>query len=175
MENPMDAMPTRLRALLFLNGALLIVLAVVTGWIWMFALLNKIVLWPLPIDIPVAIPDDGRGWRMAHVEAITEGLLLMAVGLGGRFMRLSLRQYGWLFWSSIVTGWFFSVPPIFNALFGTRGLAFGGGPFKGGAANDVIYLFGWPPVVAVHIMLALVVWGVWRYLKSGADFGSQAG
>jgi hypothetical protein len=171
----MEAMPTRMRALLFLNGALLIVLAVVIGWIWMFALLNKIALWPLPIDIPVAIPDDGRGWRMAHVEAITEGLLLMAVGIGGQFMRLGVKQYSWLFWSSIVTGWLFSVPPIFNALLGTRGLAFGGGPFKGGAANDVIYLFGWPPVVAVHIMLALVVWGVWRYLKSDADAGSTSG
>ena len=62
----------------------LIVLAVVIGWIWMFALLNRIVLWPLPFDVPVSIPDDGRAWRMAHVEAVTEGLLLMAIGLGGQ-------------------------------------------------------------------------------------------
>jgi len=162
----METMPTRLRALLFGNGVGLMVLAVVIGWIWMFALLNKIVLWPLPFDVPVSIPDDGRAWRMAHVEAITEGLLLMAVGLGGQFMRLSRTQFTWLFWSSLVTGWLFSVPPIFNALFGTRGLAFGGGPFKDGVANNVIYLFGWPPVVAVHIMLGLAVWGVWRFLKS---------
>jgi hypothetical protein len=169
MEDPMEAMPTRLRALLFFNGVGLIVLTVIIGWIWMFALLHQIVLWPLPIDIPVSIPDDGRAWRMAHVEALTEGLLLMAIGLGGQFMHLTRRQFGWLFWSAIVTGWLFSVPPIFNALFGTRGLAFAGGPFKGGTANDVIYLFGWPPVVAVHIMVALAVWGVWRFLKTSAS------
>lgn len=161
----MDKMPTRLRALLFLNGIGLFVLAISIGWIWFAALLHAIVLWPLPFNIPVTIPDDGRAWRMAHMEGITQGLLLMAVGLGGQFMRLSRKQYVWLFWSSLVTAWLFTVPPIFNAIFGTRGLAFGGGPFKGGMANDVIYLVGWPPVIAVHIMLGLALWGVWRFLK----------
>jgi hypothetical protein len=162
----MDAMPTRMRALLFFNGVGLLILALLIGWIWMFALLKHVVLWPLPIDFPVSIPDDGRAWRMAHVEALTEGLLLMALGLGGQFLRLRPKQHVWLFWSAVVTGWFFSVPPIFNALFGTRGLAFGGGPFKGGSANDIIYLFGWPPVVAVHILFALAALGAWRFLKA---------
>jgi hypothetical protein len=161
----MDTMPTRLRALLFLNGVGLFLLAISIGWVWFFALLHRIVLWPMPFDIPVTIPDDGRAWRMAHMEGITQGLLLMAFGLGGQFMRLSPKQYLWLFWSSLVTAWLFTVPTIFNAIFGTRGLAFGGGPFKGGMANDIIYLFGWPPVVAVHIMLALAAFGVWRFLK----------
>ena len=162
----MTEMPTRMRALLFLNGTGLFILAISIGWIWFFALLGHIVLWPIPIDIPVTIPDDGRAWRMAHMEGITQGLLLMALGLGGQFMRLSPKQYVWLFWSSLVTGWLFTVPTIFNAIFGTRGLAFGGGPFKAGLANDVIYLVGWPPVVAVHIMLGLTVWGLWRFLKT---------
>jgi hypothetical protein len=161
----MDTMPTRLRALLFLNGIGLFLLAISIGWIWFFALLHRIVLWPMPFDIPVTIPDDGRAWRMAHMEGITQGLLLMAFGIGGQFMRLSPKQYLWLFWSSLVTAWLFTVPTIFNAIFGTRGLAFGGGPFKGGMANDVIYLVGWPPVIAVHIMLGLALWGVWRFLK----------
>lgn len=162
----MDTMPTRLRALLFANGVGLFILAISIGWIWFVALLHAIVLWPLPIDIPLTIPDDGRAWRMAHMEGITQGLLLMAIGLGGQFMRLSPKQYVWLFWTSIITGWLFTVPTIFNALFGTRGLAFGGGPFKGGVANNIIYLVGWPPIIAVHIMLGLAIWGVWRFLKA---------
>lgn len=162
----MTEMPARTRALLFLNGVGLFILAVSIGWIWFFALLKSLVLWPLPFDIPVSIPDDGRAWRMAHMEGITQGLLLMAIGLGGQFMRLTGKQYVWLFWSSLVTGWLFTVPTIFNAIFGTRGLAFGGGPFKSGMANDVIYLFGWPPVIAVNIMLGLAALGVWRYLKA---------
>lgn len=164
----MTEMPPRQRALLFLNGTGLLILAIAIGWVWFFALLQSIVLWPLPIDIPVSIPDDGRAWRMAHMEGITQGLLLMAVGLGGQFMRLTPKQFQWLFWSSLVSAWLFTVPTIFNAAFGTRGLAFGGGPFKGGIANDIIYLSGWPPIIAVHIMLALMLLGVWRHVRATA-------
>ena len=162
----MLTMPNRLRALLLLNGIGLLILAISIGWIWFFALLKSVQLWPLPINIAVAIPDDGRAWRMAHMEGITQGLLLMALSAGGQFMRLSQRQYVWLFWSSVVSAWFFTIPTLFNALFGTRGLAFGGGPFKAGVANDIIYLFGWPPIIAIHIMLVLAALGIVRFLKA---------
>ncbi len=160
------SMSERMRAFLFLNGVALIALAVLIGWVWFFTLIGRVVLWPVPVDVPVSIPDDGRAWRMAHMEGITQGLLVMALGLGGRFMRLTARQFTWLFWSALVSAWLFTVPPIFNALFGTRGLAFGGGPFKPGLANDIIYLTGWPPVVAVHIMLGLALWGIWRHIAA---------
>lgn len=162
------SMSERMRTLLFLNGVGLLVLAILIGWVWFFTLLGKIVLWPLPIDITISVPDDGRAWRMAHMEGITHGLILMAFGAGGRFLRLRARQFTWFFWSAVVTAWLFTVPAIFNALFGTRGLSFGGAPFKGGLANDIIYLFGWPPVIGVHIMLGLGLLGVWRHLRSVA-------
>jgi len=78
----------------------------------------------------------------------------------------SQRQHRIFFWSALITAWLFTVPTYFHALFGTRGLAFGGGPFKPGLVNDILYLIGWPPVIAVHIMLALAVIGIWRYVKS---------
>lgn len=161
-------MTERMRALLFFNGVGLLTLAIVIGWIWFFTLLGRIVLWPLPIEIPISLPDDGRAWRMAHMEGITQGLMLMAFGAGGRFLCLSARQFTWFFWSAIVTAWLFTVPTIFNALYGTRGLSFGGAPFKGGLANDIIYLTGWPPVIGVHIMLGLGLYGVWRHLRTTA-------
>lgn len=163
---PGTTMSERMRTLLFLNGVGLLILAIFIGWIWFFTLLGRIVLWPLPIDVPISLPDDGRAWRMAHMEGITHGLLLMAWGVGGRFIRLSPRQFAWFFWSALITAWLFTIPTIFNALFGTRGLSFGGAPFKGGLANDIIYLSGWPPVLCVHILLALGLLGVWRHLKT---------
>ena len=159
-------MPERMRTLFFFNGVGLLTLAVVIGWIWFFTLLGRIVLWPLPIDIPISVPDDGRAWRMAHMEGVTQGLMLMAFGAGGRFLCLSARQFKVFFWSALVTAWLFTIPTIFNALFGTRGLSFGGAPFKGGLANDIIYLSGWPPVIGVHIMLGLGLYGIWRHLKT---------
>ena len=46
------------------------------------------------------------------------------------------------------------------------GLAFGGGPFGASLANDVMYLCGWPPVVCVHVMLALLLLGAVRGLRA---------
>ncbi|MFT3809344.1 MAG: hypothetical protein QM698_05450 [Micropepsaceae bacterium] len=162
----MTPMPERTRALLALNGLGLLVFAVFVGWQWMFALLGHIVLWPIIPPIDVQLPTDHRAWRMAHMEGITQGLMLIAFGGVGQFFLLTRRWHNVFFWSAIITAWVFSVPTYFHALLGTRGLAFGGGPFKGGIGNDILYLVGWPPVIAVHLMLAVAIVGIWRYLKS---------
>ena len=81
------------------------------------------------MQIDLQIPGDSRAFRMGHMEAITQGLLLMALAFGG--------------------------------------------PFKDSLASDVIYLLGWPPVVSVHILFALAVMGVYRYLKVHDDNDNQ--
>ena len=166
MSDTPAPMPERLQALLFLNGLWLFVAALVVGWFWFFSLLGRIVLWPIPGSIDLQIPDDPRGWRMAHMEGITQGLMLMALACGGRFMLLSPRAQRVLFWSALVTAWLFAVPAMLHPLFGTRGLEFGGGPFKPGLANDVLYLVGWPPVIAVHVLFVLAITGVTRWLRA---------
>ncbi|MDG1205663.1 MAG: hypothetical protein P8N51_09855 [Pseudomonadales bacterium] len=163
LRNPITR---RMQALFFLNGLGLFVVGILFGWTWFFHLLNEIVLWPLPVQIEVDIPGDSRAFRMGHMEAITHGLLLMAMAFGGQFMLLKKNEFAVLFWSALITGWMFTLPAMANTFFGTRGLAFGGGPFKPGLANDIIYLSGMPPVVAVHIFFAIAVLGVWRFLKA---------
>lgn len=162
----MIPMPERQRALLFLNGLGLWCLAVFVGWQWFISLLGQLVLWPLIPPLEIQLPNDPRAWRMAHMEALTQGFMVMAVGFGGAYVYLSERAHRVLFWCAVITGWLFAIPSYFHALFGTRGLAFGGGPFKSGFLNDVLYLFGWPPMIAVHVMLLLAILGVWRYLRT---------
>lgn len=159
-------MPERTRVLLFLNGIGLLVFSLFVGWQWFIALLGELVAWPLLPPIEIHIPGDDRAWRMVHMEAITHGLLLMAWGLGGQFIRLGAGLHRLFFWSALTTGWLFTVPAWFNALFGTRGLAMGGGPFKPGLANDIIFLFGWPPLIAVHITMILALIGVLRTVRA---------
>jgi hypothetical protein len=49
---------------------------------------------------------------------------------------------------------------------GVRGLAFGGGPFGGDVTlNNLMYVFGWPPMIAVHLMLPLLFWGALQRLR----------
>ena len=159
----------RMQALLFLNGLGLFIAGILFGWTWFFHLLQEIVLWPLPIQIEVEIPGDSRAFRMGHMEAITQGLLLMALAFGGQFMRLSKKEFTILFWTALITAWMFTLPAMANTFFATRGLAFGGGPFKASTANDTIYLLGWPPVMSVHLLFALAVLGVIRFLKLEKD------
>jgi hypothetical protein len=162
---PRQTIATTMQALFFLNGLGLFIAGILFGWGWFFFLLEEIVLWPLPVQIDVQIPGDSRAFRMGHMEAITQGLLLMALAFGGQFMWLSKKEFAVLFWTALVTAWMFTLPAMANTFFGTRGLAFGGGPFKESLANDVIYLLGWPPVVSVHLLFAIAVIGVYRFLK----------
>ncbi len=151
------------RLLLILNGAGLLISSIISGWLYFFFLLGAIDLWPFVTDIPVDIGGDRRAWNMAHLEGITNGILLFALAAIAPFLKLGPRQQIWLFWSSLTFTWLFTLPAIANALFSTRGLEFGGGPFPGDVTiNNIIYLFGWPPIIAVHIAFALIVIGAWK-------------
>lgn len=155
------------RALLVLNGVGLLISSIFSGWLYFFFLLGAIDLWPLVTDIPIEIGGDRRAWNMAHMEGITNGLVLIALAAAAPFVQLGARSQTWLFWSSLVTGWMFTLPAIANAIFSTRGLEFGGGPFPGDVTtNNIIYLSGWPPIIAVHIGFGLFAWGAWQKYKS---------
>lgn len=160
----------RQRTLLVLNGIGLLISSAVSGWLYFFQLLGEIDLWPIVRHIDLQVPGEARGWNMAHLEGITNGLLLMALAAVAPYIRLSERLSGLLFYSSLTFAWLFTLPAIANAFFGTRGLAFGGGPFSESVArsvvNNVIYLFGWPPIIAVHISFGLMLWGCRRHLQT---------
>lgn len=158
------------RTLLVLNGVGLLISSALAGWVYFFFLLGAIDLWPIVRDIPVHIGGDRRAWNMAHMEGITNGLVLIGFAAAAPFVRLGPKGQTWLFWSSLTFAWLFTLPAIANAIFSTRGLEFGGGPFPGDITiNNIIYLFGWPPIVAVHIGFALFAWGAWQHYKSLKD------
>jgi hypothetical protein len=157
------------RTLLVLNGVGLVLSALLAGWFYFFFLLGAIDLWPFVTDIPVEIGGDRRAWNMAHLEGITNGTLLIAIGAAGAYIRLDERAQAVLLWSCLAFGWLFTLPAIANAVFGTRGIEFGGGPFPGDVTiNNIIFLSGWPAMIGVHIAVPLLLWGVWqRYRHLG--------
>ena len=156
-------MTPRQKSLLVLNGIGLLISSAFSGWLHFFQLLGEIDLWPVINHVEGVVPGEPRAWVMAHLEGITNGLLLMAIAAISSGLTLSARQFKWLFYSSLTFGWLFTLPAIANAWFGTRGLAFGGGPFGDSLANNVIYLFGWPPILSVHIAFGLLALGAWRH------------
>jgi hypothetical protein len=163
----MSKLTEKRRGLLVLNGIGLITTSILSGWLYFFFMLGAIDLWPFVTDVPVNIGGDRRAWNMAHLEGITNGTMLIAIGAAGGYVRLGERAQNWLFWSALAFGWLFTLPAIANAVFGTRGLEFGGGPFPGNVAiNNVIFLAGWPAMIGVHIAFALLLWGGWRHYRN---------
>lgn len=159
-------MDEKRRTLLILNGVGLLISSAFSGWLHFFQLLGEIDLWPILNHIEGEVPGEPRAWIMAHLEGITNGLLLIAIACASPFIKLGAKALVWLFYSSLTFAWLFTLPAIANAWFGTRGLAFGGGPFGDSTANNVIYLTGWPPILAVHIAFGLLAVGVWKHYRS---------
>lgn len=159
-------MNERTRVLLVIHGAGLWITAILVGWMYMFMLLGEVVLFPIIPSIDLQIPGEARAWNMAHLEGITNGLLLMALAALAPLLSLTEKQGRVLYWSALITAWGFTLPAWANALAGTRGLAYDGGPFAGGVANNLIYLSGWPAVLAVHVVFALLLMGAFQRLRA---------
>ena len=148
-----------------LNGIGLLISAAVSGWLHFFQLLGEIDLWPIINHVEAQVPGDSRAWIMAHLEGITNGILLMAIAASSGYLSLSRMHFNWLFYASLTFAWLFTLPAIANAWFGTRGLAMGGGPFGDSLANDVIFLFGWPAMIGFHLAIILLLWGAWQHYR----------
>jgi len=150
-------MHERLEARMIAHGALVFLVGLLAGFPFAFFELGKIVLWPIPGEIPVSMPGDVRGWRMAHLEGILNGLTLIGVAAVMPTLRLSARERTIVAWALIVTAWGNIVASLIGPLSGGRGLEFGGG-----AANSVMYLLFVAAVVAVIVAMWLVFRGAAR-------------
>jgi len=154
----------RSASVLIANGALVFLAGMAAGFPFAFLLLGKIALWPIPGAIDVMMPGDVRGWRMAHLEGVLNGLTLIGVAAVGSRLRLSDRAERVLVWSLIVMAWGNEVASWIGPLFGGRGLAFGGG-----VANSLMYLLFVAAIVGVVVAMWLVAAGALAALRtSGA-------
>ena len=141
-------MNDRLHALMVAHGALVFIVGLLAGFPFAFLLLGKITLWPIPGSIDVMMPGDVRGWRMAHLEGILNGLTLFGVAAVATRLRLTPRAQGTIAWSLIVTAWGNVIAAVVGPIFGGRGLEFGAG-----AANSLMYLLFVAAIVAVLIAM----------------------
>jgi len=150
-------MAERWRSQLIAHGALVFLVGLLAGFAFAFFELHKIALWPLPGSIEVSLPGDVRGWRMAHLEGILNGLTLFAVGAILPSLILRERELAIVGWSLIVTAWGNSIASLLGPIFGGRGLEFGGG-----VANSMMYVLFVAAVVAVIVAMILVCRGALR-------------
>ena len=146
-------MSERLQSTMIAHGALVFLIGMVAGFPYAFVLLQKVALWPLPA-LDWTPPGDVRGWRMAHLEGILNGLTLIGVAAAGERITLGARGQAWVAWGLIVTAWGNILASVIGPLCGGRGLEFGGG-----LANSLMYLLFVAAIVTVLIAMSLVARG----------------
>jgi hypothetical protein len=144
----------RQQRLLIGHGGIVFLLGMAAGFPFAFEILGRVELWPVPGSLELQMPGDVRGWRMAHLEGVLNGLLLVAVGSAGARLRLPSRSAAWATGGLLVTAWGNIVASWIAPLTGTRGLSFGGASW-----NSVVFLLFMAAVVGVILAMVLVVRG----------------
>jgi hypothetical protein len=144
-------MRDKLAATMVAHGALVFLIGMAAGFPFAFQILGKIELWPIPGSIVTSMPGDYRAWRMAHLEGILNGVMLIAVGAVAPRLPFSDRGAWWVAWGLIATAWGNQIASLIGPIFGGRGLAFGDG-----VSNSLMYLLFVVAVVAVIAAMWLV-------------------
>jgi len=144
-----SALSGRLRASLVLHGAVVIGLGLLAGI-------------PFALVVTGDLAGEVRAWRMAHMEGILNGLVMVAVAAAGGSIHLSPGSARWLWAGLLVAGYGNVVASVVAAAFGVRGLAATGPP-----ANLVVFALFSAAIAGVLAGLGLAARGALRARGAG--------
>jgi hypothetical protein len=106
------------------------------------------------------VPGDARGWKMAHLEGILNGLTLFAIAGTAHLLKFTSRGATMAWWGAVAAAWANTVASIIGPLTETRGLAFGG------SWNSIVYLLF---LIAVVGIVAAMIAILQAALRAGGD------
>jgi hypothetical protein len=134
-------MDPRLRARTVYHGAVVIMLGLLAGFPYAFVLTGQ-------------LAGDERAWRMAHLEGLLNGMLVLLATVVSGSLVLSARQHAWLAGSLVVAAYGNVIASTLGAAFGVRGLDLAGPPL-----NAVMNLLFWVAIAAVFAGVGLMIVG----------------
>lgn len=102
-EQTLAAQRGRLR--LIQHGAIIAVIGLLSGFGMVFVILDAIHVWPVTLPYGGDIPGSERGWRVAHVAGVMNGMLMVLVGLALTATVPTPRAQAWIVWGMVYTGW----------------------------------------------------------------------
>jgi hypothetical protein len=141
-------MEPRLRARLVFHGAVVVMLGLLAGFPHAFVLTGQ-------------IAGEERAWRMAHLEGLLNGMLMMLAAAVADSLVLSPSRQSWLVWSLVAAGYGNVVASVLGASFGVRGLALAGPP-----ANVVMNLLFWIAIGGILAGVGLLIAGARAAVRS---------
>jgi hypothetical protein len=157
------------RLRLLMHGSIIGVIGLVSGFGFLFVILDAINVWPFfNIAVEGGFPGSDRGWRVAHVAGVMNGMLMIIGGLALVHVLPTLRAQAWIVWGLVYTGWgntiFFHCANLSN----NRGLS--GGVTKYGEADflgTIGYIIGASTIPFTITALVLVALSARRLLRTG--------
>ena len=156
----------RLTNLVIANGMAVLFLGLVAGLMLIFAMLEAVTIWPLPVW-EVQVPGSVRGWRAAHVGGILNGVMIAGAALLMRHLVLEGRQAAWVGWGMIITGWANTVFYWAGNVAANRGLSAGETPYgPGDAAGAIAFFGGGLGMFFTFIAVAILGLAAWRKYKA---------
>jgi len=134
------------------HGALVLLFGFAVGFGFVFFLIGKIALWPIPGSIEYQLPGTYDAWRMAHMEGIVNGFALWLFALVLPVVPLSDILRARLSWAMILVAWTIVIAAAIDPLFPqARGLSMGGN-----VPNTISFLLFYVGIVAVVWVVAVV-------------------
>jgi hypothetical protein len=144
----------KLRASLIFHGTIVIILGLLAGFPYALAVMGE-PGWDL------------RGWRMAHLEGVMNGLLCLGAAGALRGLALSAGLQRLMTWSFIAMAYGNVVASILGAWTGQRGLE-----FAAPLSNIIVFSLFAAAVVLVFVALGLLAYGA-RPRSGGSGGGVQ--
>lgn len=151
----------RLQRILIGHGGLLLFVAGILGFGFLFFLIGKIALWPIPWEIDYQLPGTYDAWRMAHMEGIANALLLWLTAAILPLMPFGAIGRKRLAYAMLIITWTIVTASALDPLFAnSRGLEFGG-PITNILAFFLFYI----GVMGAMIVPAIIAWRCLRPKK----------
>lgn len=117
----------RIQRMLIGHGALVLFYGGIIGFLFLFFLIGEVKLWPVPGAIDYQMPGTYDAWRMAHMEAIVNGLALWLSAAILPIMPFSAKAKRRVGVGLVITAWTIVIASTMDPLFpNSRGLYFGG-------------------------------------------------
>jgi len=140
---------------------MVILFAMLAGFMLMFSLLGGLEIWPENI-VPIPVYGTSEGWVRAHSGGAMNGLLVIAVALSLPKMALSPMLQRVTAYGFIYVAWSFTIFYWFGNAAGNRALTFGDNPL---GTSDIFGVIGFvpalPSVVVVVVLLGVAAKGIW--------------
>ena len=144
-------MNSDLRLFMVKHGAIVALLGALSGLAYTFVITGD-------------LPGSMQAWHLAHLQGVLTGILVIAASSFITHLPLSLKSRYVVAYSFVITGYCYSIGPLFGAVFGVRGIE----PVMP-ASNLIMYLSNLIAGILVVVSLVLTIHGASKKHKMVPD------